>query len=81
MKSLKRIVALATVMTMAGSSINSLNADDCTTVAGCGYQECCASPCLTPAIALGAIAVVAIVAVALQNSHGGHHHHSHGCCN
>lgn len=76
MKSLKRIVAAATIMVMAGSSLNTLSADECTTIAGCGYQECCASPCLTPAIALGAIAVVAIVAVALQNTHG-HHHHGH----
>lgn len=76
MKSLKNIVAAAIIMVMAGSAVNSVQADECTTLAGCGYQECCASPCLTPAIALGAIAIVAIVAVALQNSHG-HHNHSH----
>lgn len=41
---------------------------------GCGYMECRETPCLTPAIALGTIALVAIVAVALQDSHGSHGH-------
>ena len=45
-----------------------------TEVGGCGYEECRQSPCLTPAIALGAIALVAIVAVALQDSHSSHGH-------
>lgn len=76
MKLLKKLVALAAVTAVMGSSINTLNADQCATISGCGYQECCASPCLTPAIALGAVAVVAIAAVALQNTHG-HSNHSH----
>lgn len=41
---------------------------------GCGYMECRQTPCLTPAIALGTIALVAIVAVALQDSHSSHGH-------
>lgn len=45
---------------------------------GTAYAESCTSPCLTPAIALGAIAVIAIVAVIIQNNGDGHAHaHSH----
>lgn len=72
MNKLKRFVALATMLAMCGSSVQ---ADQCvTTAAGCGYEECCEAPCLTPAIALGAIALVAIIAIAVQNSSTGHGH-------
>ena len=75
---MKKFIAFATALALTAASVDSLQADECSYVGGCGYQECCASPCLTPAIALGAIAIVAIVAVALQNTHGHHnHHHSH----
>lgn len=47
---------------------------------GCGYVECRRAPCITPAVALGTIALVAIIAVAVQNSQGrGVHAHCH--CN
>ncbi len=44
---------------------------------GCGYTECCRSTSLAPAIALGTILVVAVVAVAVQNTSGHSHCHGH----
>lgn len=41
----------------------------------CAYNECCASTNLTPLIAIGSIAVIAAVAIAVQNA--GHTHHGH----
>jgi len=77
MKKIKKLVALATLVAMFGTSAQSLSAQEypCYETAGCGYEECCQAPCMTPAIALGAIALVAIIAVAVQNS--GHHGHCH----
>ena len=75
MKTLKKAVALVTLMAMCGSSA-ALSADECRSSAGgCGYEECRRAPCIGPALALGTIALVAIIAVALQNqSHSGHGH-------
>ncbi|MBA3957625.1 MAG: hypothetical protein H0X51_04415 [Parachlamydiaceae bacterium] len=78
MKALKRFIALATVAAMFGTSAHSLNAAEyCYDTGGCGYEECRQAPCLTPAIALGAIALIAIIAVAVQNSSHHGHGHSH----
>lgn len=75
---LKKLVALIATAAMIGFSSHTVEAaeyvSDC---GGCGYEECRQSPCLTPAIALGTIALVAIVAVALQDSHHGHGCHAH----
>ena len=86
MKSLKNLIASATVVAMICSA--AVNAQPMTqpmaqpyaqdacyaeSAGGCGYQESCRSPYIAPAIALGTIALVAIIAVAVQNSH-----HSHG---
>lgn len=73
MKQLKKLVALgATVAMLSCHTADAANySSDC---GGCGYEECRQSPCLTPAIALGTIAIVAIVAVALQDSHSSHGH-------
>lgn len=77
MKKIKRFVALATLLAMFGTASHSVEAQEyCYDTAGCGYEQCCQAPCLTPAIALGAIALVAIIAVAVQNSS----HHGHGHC-
>jgi hypothetical protein len=39
------------------------------------YEDCRRAPCIAPAIALGTVALVAIIAVAVQNSgHGGSGH-------
>lgn len=79
MKSLKRLVVLATFMLAALTSEYKADAAEyCSTVAGCGYQECCAAPCLTPSIALATVGLAAIILVALQHSHGQTgHNHSH----
>ena len=73
MKHLKKLIALAATAAMFScQSASAANySSDC---GGCGYEECRQSPCLTPAIALGTIALVAIVAVALQDSHSSHGH-------
>lgn len=85
MKSLKRITAALTLLAMLGT--NSIQAEECCPypypdtyaydMGGCGYDECRQAPCLSPAIALGAIALVAIIAVAVQNSSHHGHCHSH----
>ena len=94
MKDLKKIFALSIAMAML-SSIPSAHAEcpndqaetgyPCveysTDAGGCGYQECRRAPCIAPAIALGTIALIAIIAVAVQNSHGGGgHDHAHNEC-
>lgn len=79
MKSFKKMIALGVMCVFVASSFGNtqLNAAQyCADVAGCGYEECRSSPCLTPAIALGAIALVAIIAVAVQNSGKGHSSHN-----
>ena len=49
----------------------------CVDNGGCGYNDCCRTSSLAPAIALGTIALVAIVAVLVQNTSGSAHCHSH----
>ncbi len=77
MKSIrKHFSAMAAALLLAVSAQSLEAANYCTDAGGCGYEECRTTPCLSPAIALGAVAIAAIVAVALQNSHGknGHSH-------
>lgn len=69
----KRLVTLFAVTALLTTHTQSLQADSCYT-GGCGYQECRQCPCLTPAIALGAVALVAIIAVAVQNTNNKHAH-------
>lgn len=73
MKHLKKFIVLALVAsTLSQTEADAANWSSDT--GGCGYEECRQAPCLTPAIALGTIALVAIVAVALQDSHSSHGH-------
>ena len=75
MKSLKKMIALLTIAATAGLGTQNLNAAEYVTdCGGCGYQECRKCPSIAPAVALGTIALVAIVAVALQNQSHGHTH-------
>lgn len=75
MKQFKKLIALGATAAMIGLSCHSAEAANYSTdCGGCGYEECRQAPCLTPAIALGTIALVAIVAVALQDSHSSHGH-------
>ncbi len=70
---LKKLIATFAILALSVSNTPKLEAQSCYT-GGCGYQECRQCPCLTPAIALGAIALVAIIAVAVQNSNNKHSH-------
>ncbi len=80
MKQLKKLIATAVFVALTATTTQ-VQASGCVTdCGGYGYQECCSSPKLAPTIALGTIAVVAIVAVAVQTSRGGsssHSGHSH----
>jgi hypothetical protein len=71
---------LFTLMLFAMVGTSTLHAQNCysTSTGGCGYMECRRAPCITPAVALGTIALVAIIAVAVQNSSGraGHAHNA-----
>jgi hypothetical protein len=73
MKFLRRLVAATVVSAMVMST--SVNAaeyyDNC---GGCGYEECRRAPCIAPCVALGVIALAAIIAVAVQNSSCDHSH-------
>ena len=85
MKKIKKLIAAIAAAAMVFGSAQNLDANQCaggteqfcTELAGDGYQECCQAPCLTPAIALGAIALVAIIAVAVSNSDHGRNTHCH----
>lgn len=78
MKFAKKLIAMAALVSMLGVSANTLRADECCVDnGGCGYDECCRTSSLAPAIALGTIALVAIIAVAVQNTSGHSHCHSH----
>lgn len=85
MKSLKQLIAVAVAAAMMssatvsaqpyGSGIAPYSEDAyfAESAGGNGYVESSRSPYIAPAVALGTIALVAIIAVAVQNSH-----HSHG---
>lgn len=78
MKMFKKLVALATLVALIGTSAHNLFAQECRTdCGGYGYEQCRRVPSLAPAIALGTIALVAIIAVAVQNSSHHEHGHSH----
>ncbi|CRX38015.1 hypothetical protein [Estrella lausannensis] len=73
MKMFKRMIASTALAAMLFSSAP-VKADCYDYTGGCGYEECRRASCLAPCIALGTIALVAIVAIAVQKSHHGHGH-------
>lgn len=78
MTRIKKLIALTAMAAMLGSSTGDLGAQEyCVDNGGCGYDECCRTSSLAPAIALGTIALVAIIAVAVQNTSGHSHCHNH----
>lgn len=74
MKNFKRVIASGALAAMILSSAPAAAQDCYDSVGGCGYEECRRASCLAPAIALGTIALVAIIAIAVQKSHSGHSH-------
>lgn len=78
MNMFKKLVVLATLAAMIGTSAHNLNAQEYRTdTGGYGYESARRVPSLAPAIALGTIALVAIIAVAVQNTSHSSHGHSH----
>lgn len=79
MRFINKIIALAMLTTVLNSSGNNVEGVEyCSYIGGCGYEECCAAPCLTPAIALATVTLAGIIVLALQKSHGRvEHDHSH----
>lgn len=76
MSLLKKMITLTTLITIASLSPQRAEADAYVTdTGGYAYDECRACTNLAPAIALGTVAIVGIIAIAVQNSHG--HHHGH----
>jgi hypothetical protein len=67
-----------TLIALLGVSARNLTAQEYLTDAGgYGYEQSRRIPSLAPAIALGTVAIVAIVAVACQNNGHSSHSHSH----
>lgn len=77
MKLAKRMIAAFALMAMMSTTANIQAEEFCCDNGGCGYDDCCRSTSLAPAIALGTIAIIAIVAVAVQNTSGHSHCHAH----
>lgn len=78
MTPIKKLMFLVTALAIFGTSGTGLQADEfCVDNGGCGFNACCRSSSLAPAIALGTIALIAIVAVAVQNTSGHSHCHNH----
>lgn len=74
MKTLKKIVS-ATVMTAMLFSTNTIQAANGgnSSNGGVGYEESRRAPSIAPAVALGTVALIAIIAVAIQNSNDHKH--------
>lgn len=81
MSTLKKTIALTAVIAMLGLPGQG-NADVAyvTDTGGYAYDESRAAVNLAPAIALATIAIVGIIAIAVQNSHGGHSSSSASSC-
>lgn len=81
MKKMQMIALLAALVAMTGLPINKAEAlTYVTDTGGCAYDECRAATNLAPALALGTVIAVGIIAVAVQNSHGHHSHNSSSSC-
>ena len=72
MKSLKKWIAMSALVAMAAGSAQPLSAQY---YEGEGYDTSQRAPSIAPAVALGTIAVVGLIAVLAQNRSGGSHSH------
>ena len=78
MKVLKFTLVFTIFFTLIGMSARDLTAQEYSTDAGgYGYEQARRVPSLAPAIALGTVAIVAIIAVACQNNGHSSHAHAH----
>lgn len=76
----RKFLAILTLVALSCAHVNSAQAE-VRDMNGKGYIASRGAPSLTPAIALGTIAVVAIVAVALQHTGGHSSTHAHSSSN
>lgn len=73
---MKKFVATFALFAMLlGSSANKLEGVEfSSSIGGCGYEDAVRAPVIAPAVALGTLALAAIIAVALINSNSVHGH-------
>lgn len=72
-----KLIKKAVILSVFAAMLAVTTAGNATTnTGGYGYQESRRAPMIGPAIALGTIALVAIIAVALQNQSNSSHGHS-----
>lgn len=74
MKKINKLVTLLLLTATLSSSIGTLNAQD--EYAGSGYVDSTSAPRISPTVALGTVALAAIIAVIVQNRN--HHHGDDG---
>lgn len=78
MKALKKMAILTTLVAMSGLTSPQLEAVTYVTdTGGYAYDESRAVTNIAPAIALGTVAIVGIIAIAVQNSHESSTVHGH----
>ncbi|MFQ5729999.1 MAG: hypothetical protein ACE5GN_06530 [Waddliaceae bacterium] len=78
MNRFKKMIAVLTLAATLSTSAGILNADYCSDCnSGCGYDDCCRAPCISPTVALGTVAVVAAIAIIIHNKKNSHSHHAH----
>lgn len=71
MKKFKKVLAIVTALTMMLGASVSLPAKEecnCECEGPCGYADCCNAFSISPIMAFGAIALIAAVAITVQNS-------------
>lgn len=68
---MKKLITLLSLTAMLATATNGLQAQEY----GTAYESSRKAPAISPTIVLGTIALVAVIAVLVQNSH--HHHHAH----
>lgn len=78
MKKYRKLAFMALLTAVFCSTSVNLQAQDCCSVGGVGYEESLVVPSLTPYIALATVATIGLVAIAIRHTGSGHSHsHSH----
>jgi hypothetical protein len=77
MQKIKKLIAGLALVAMTASFTSQIQADE-VYYDGSGYEDSRTLTYAAPAIALGAVALIAVIAIVAQNNHHGHSHaHSH----